>query len=409
MMRFCTKPLREFHDVHLAVAANRQAQHFGQRVHAAHAHAVQAARHLVAVLVELAAGVQFGQRDFGRRALGLVLVVHLHAGGNAAAVVDHADRVVGVDGDQNVVAMAGQRLVDGVVHHLEHQVVQAGAVRRVADVHAGALAHGFQAFQDLDRAFAVGFGRAGLVGVDRGLEVGAVGCRLRPCAVGHVHVGRRSYRLCFLRSWQQFSNNFFNLLNDQTREASRVCLSLQALLRFECASNPHRHHHVFERGVVGNGEQRRAVAVGQLELHHVLAHVGQRVDQVGDVEADLDRVAAVVDVELVHRFFLLGVVGRHAQGAGLDVQAHALELVAGQDGGALQAGQQRHAAQRDDVLVVLRNHAVVVGELAFDQLGDELHAFKAELGLVVGKLHLDRAFFVAEQALHFDARSCAAG
>jgi hypothetical protein len=122
------KALGKFNAVHLAVAPHRQAQPFAQRVHAAHAHAVQAARHLVAVLVELAAGVQLGQRDFGRAALGLVLVVHLHPGGDAAAVVHHADRVVGVDGHHDVVAVAGQRFVNRVVHHLKHQVVQAGAV-----------------------------------------------------------------------------------------------------------------------------------------------------------------------------------------------------------------------------------------------------------------------------------------
>src|SRR6202000_1079175 len=98
------------------------------RVDAGHAHAVQAARHLVAVLVELAAGVQLGQRDLGGRALGLVLVVHLHAGGDAAAGVDDRDRVVGVDGDGDVVAVASQGLVDRVVDDLEDEVVQAGAV-----------------------------------------------------------------------------------------------------------------------------------------------------------------------------------------------------------------------------------------------------------------------------------------
>jgi hypothetical protein len=102
---------------------------------------------------------------------------------------DHADGVVGVDGDHDVVAVAGQRFVDGVVHHLEHQVVQAGAVGRVADVHAGALAHGLQAFQDLDGAFAVAFAGASLVGVDfwhNGLTItggavldGLVACCLR--------------------------------------------------------------------------------------------------------------------------------------------------------------------------------------------------------------------------------------
>ena len=114
--------------VHFAFAAHRQAQPFAQRVHARHAHAVQATRDLVAVLVELAACVQFCQSDFRCTALGLVLVVHLHAGGDAAAVVGDADGVVRVDGDHDVVAVAGQRFVDRVVHNLEHQVVQTGAV-----------------------------------------------------------------------------------------------------------------------------------------------------------------------------------------------------------------------------------------------------------------------------------------
>jgi hypothetical protein len=63
---------------------------------------------------------------------------------------------------------------------------------------------------------------------------------------------------------------------------------------------------------------------------------------------------------------------------------------------------KRQAAQRDAVFVVLRDHAVVVGELALDQLGDELHALEGELGLVVGELHLDGAIGIAEQALHLD-------
>ena len=126
------------------------------------------------------------------------------------------------------------------------------------------------------------------------------------------------------------------------------------------------------------------VGVLQLDLDHLLAHVGQRVDQVGDVEADLDGVAAVVDLELFHRLFLLGVGRGDAQGAGLDVDAHALELLAGQDGGALQARQQRRAAERDAVLVVLRDHAVVVGELALDQLVRRLEPLLSETKFVTG-------------------------
>ena len=78
----------ELHHMDFAIAANRQAQHFGQRVDAADADAMQTARHFVAVLVEFATGMQLGQGDFGGRALGLVLVVHLDASGDAATVVD---------------------------------------------------------------------------------------------------------------------------------------------------------------------------------------------------------------------------------------------------------------------------------------------------------------------------------
>ena len=60
---------------------------------------------------------------------------------DSAAVVGDGDGFVGVDGDHDAVAVAGQRLVDGVVDDLENHVVQAGAVIGVADVHAGAFAH----------------------------------------------------------------------------------------------------------------------------------------------------------------------------------------------------------------------------------------------------------------------------
>ena len=86
-----------------------------------------------------------------------MLVVHLHPGGNATPVVHHANGVVGVNGDQNIVTMAGQRFIDGVVHHLENQMMQPGAIRGVANVHARAFAHRFETFQDLDGAFAICF------------------------------------------------------------------------------------------------------------------------------------------------------------------------------------------------------------------------------------------------------------
>ncbi len=77
----------ELHEMLLAVATDGQAQPLRQGIDAGNANAVQAARYLVGVLVELAAGVQFASCDFGCRTLGLVLVVHLDAGRDAATVV----------------------------------------------------------------------------------------------------------------------------------------------------------------------------------------------------------------------------------------------------------------------------------------------------------------------------------
>jgi hypothetical protein len=82
---------------------------------------MQATRDLVAAAVaELATGVEHGQDDLGGRAALTLHVVH----GDAAAVVGDRDAVVGVDEDLDVVGLAGQGLVDGIVHDLVDQVVQ---------------------------------------------------------------------------------------------------------------------------------------------------------------------------------------------------------------------------------------------------------------------------------------------
>src|SRR5690606_24774874 len=138
----------------VAVAPDVEGELLAERIDHRDADAVQAAGHLVAVVVELTAGVQLGHDDLRRRdALFLVDV-----DGDAAAVVGHRDRTVLVDGHGDVVGVAGQGLVDRVVDHLEHHVVQAGAVVDVADVHPGPLAHGFEAAQHGDPAGIVGLG-----------------------------------------------------------------------------------------------------------------------------------------------------------------------------------------------------------------------------------------------------------
>ena len=143
-----------------------------ERVDDRDADAVEAAGHLVAAAAELAAGVQQRQRHRHRGQL-------LAGGGvgrDAAAVVDDLDAAVGPQGEHDAVAVAGQRLVDGVVDDLGDQVVQAALAGR-ADVHARPLADGLEALEHRDRrgvVVAVDVGGDGdRVGEDRGRDVGS--------------------------------------------------------------------------------------------------------------------------------------------------------------------------------------------------------------------------------------------
>ena len=139
-----------------AVPPDAQNELRRQGVDDRHPDAVQAAGDLIGVLVEFPAGVQLGHDDLGRRHA-LLLV---DARRNAAPVVEDRARAVGVEGHGDELRMACERLVDGVVHHLVDHVVQAGAVVRVADIHARTLAHRVQPAQHLDRIRAVRLARA---------------------------------------------------------------------------------------------------------------------------------------------------------------------------------------------------------------------------------------------------------
>ncbi len=159
----------EFHEMFFAVAPDGQLEPARQRIHHRDADAVQAAGYLVGILVEFSAGMQLGHDDFGRRNT----FAGMDAGRYAAAIVDHGHRAIGIERGDHFGGVAGERLVDGVVHDLVDHVVQAGAVVGIADIHARPLAHGIEALEDLDRFGAIVIEIAGWFSHRRDLQNGS--------------------------------------------------------------------------------------------------------------------------------------------------------------------------------------------------------------------------------------------
>ena len=126
--------------VAVAVPLDLDPEPLAEEVHDGCADAVEAAGHLVAAAAELAAGVQLGEDRFdgGHAGSGVRL------DGHAAAVVLDLHGAVGQHGDDNLVAVAGHGLVDGVVDDLVDEVMEAALVC-AANVHTGPKAHGLKA------------------------------------------------------------------------------------------------------------------------------------------------------------------------------------------------------------------------------------------------------------------------
>ena len=150
-----------------------------QRVDDRYADAVQTARNLVGILVELAARVKLGKDDFGSRALRHLIVVVLDAGRDASSIVAHRARSIGVERHLAALRMTGENLVDAVIDDLVDHVVQTRPVVGIADVHARAFADRIEPLQHLDAVGAVVLRRrhflqrlSGHFGLSRGRKSG---------------------------------------------------------------------------------------------------------------------------------------------------------------------------------------------------------------------------------------------
>ena len=129
------RSLRDPHVIDLlvitAATRNTESQRVGKRIDHGDADPVQTAGDLVGVVVELAACMQRGHDDLGS---GVPLLMHIHR--DSAPVVAHRGPAITVQGHHDFMAIAGQGLVDGVIHHLVNHMMQPGSVIGVTDVHS---------------------------------------------------------------------------------------------------------------------------------------------------------------------------------------------------------------------------------------------------------------------------------
>ena len=103
---------------------------------------MQAATELVALVRELAPGVQGGQDDLDTRQL----LLGVQIDGHAAPVIGHADSAIAVQHNVDLAAVPRQRLIDRVVDDFLSQMIRAGGV----GIHAGTLADRLQTSQDFN-------------------------------------------------------------------------------------------------------------------------------------------------------------------------------------------------------------------------------------------------------------------
>jgi len=89
--------------------------------------------------------MQHGQHDLQGRAAFLLV----HARGNAAPVIPYTYGVVGKNSDFYILTETGKSLIDRIVHHLVHQMMQASRTY-VSDIHRRTFTDCLQSLQHLN-------------------------------------------------------------------------------------------------------------------------------------------------------------------------------------------------------------------------------------------------------------------
>jgi hypothetical protein len=133
--------------VDLALTVNLSDEKVTECVNAGYTYAVQTAGYLVAVLIELTAGVQHCKNYLQCGAM----LLGVHTGRNTTTVILDGNGIVLVDIYGDVGAEAGHGFVDTVIYDLIYQVMQT-SFAYISDVHGRSFSYRLKSFQDLDTA-----------------------------------------------------------------------------------------------------------------------------------------------------------------------------------------------------------------------------------------------------------------
>ena len=144
---------------YLAVLVNRCAKIDGQGIHTGNANPMKSSRNFIAVLVKLSTGMELGKHDLKG---GNTFTGH-DVDRNTPSIVFDDYFIAMVEVDTHLVAMTRKGLVNGVVDHFIHEVVESVRTSRT-DVHAWAFSNCLQTFQDLDIRSRIVFLHCGFLG-----------------------------------------------------------------------------------------------------------------------------------------------------------------------------------------------------------------------------------------------------
>src|SRR6185437_10543146 len=167
-------------------------------------------------------------------------------------------------------------------------------------------------------------------------------------------------------------------------------------------SDAHRHHDVLEVVAARHLHEGARVRVAHRDAYCGAIDVVEDVEEVRDVESDVERIAVVFHGEPLFGLLLLVVRADDGEGVLGEHQPHAADLLVGEDRRAVDRLREHGAVERDPVLVRGGDHLLVVGELALDDLRDDLDAAEAEAHLVGTDRERDRVVGVGEELDELD-------